>query len=46
MRSLISSGLEVAGSVALVVGAATTAVCLGWIVGGAVALVWAWRLAK
>lgn len=46
MKSLISSLLEVSGSVALVVGAASAAVCLGWIVGGAVALLWAWRLSR
>jgi hypothetical protein len=46
MRDVVATVCEVAGSVALVIGAAMAAVCLGWIVGGAMALLWAWRLGR
>lgn len=46
MRDVVATVCEVAGSVALVIGAALVATSAGWIVGGALGLVFAWRLAR
>lgn len=46
MKALVGTALEVGGSVAITVGAAMFAVALGWIVGGALGLLFAWRLAR
>jgi hypothetical protein len=43
MRTLL---LEIGGSVALVVGAAQIDTALGWLAGGVLALVAAWRSAQ
>lgn len=45
-RDVVGTVLELGGSVAVTVGAAMLAVSVGWIVGGALALVFAWRLAR
>lgn len=45
-RDAVGTVLEVAGSVALTVGAFVVAVGLGWITGGALGLVFAWRLSR
>lgn len=46
MKQHISTLLEVAGSAALVVGACMISVALGWIVGGACALLYAWAMQR
>lgn len=45
-RSAVGTALEVGGSLAVTAGSAMLAVALGWIVGGALCLVFAWRLAR
>lgn len=46
MRDAVSSVAEVAGSVAVTVGAAQVSGAAGWVVGGVFALVFGWRLSR
>lgn len=42
----ITTVLEVAGSVAIIVGAASLAAAAGWLVGGAIGWLYAWKLSS
>lgn len=46
MRDKLTSLLEIASGIAIVIGAASASFALGWVVGGALGLVCAWRLAR
>lgn len=45
-RDVVGTALEVVSSIAVTVGATLLAAGLGWVVGGALGLVFAWRLAR
>lgn len=45
-RDVVTSVADVAGSVAIVVGAAMLSAAAGWIVGGALGLLFSWRLTR
>lgn len=45
-RSAVGIALELAGSLAVTIGASLFAIALGWVVGGGLALIFAWRLAR
>lgn len=46
MRDKLTSLLEIASGIAIVIGAACASLALGWVVGGVLGLVYAWRLAR
>lgn len=45
-RQMLASALEVSGAVSLIVGASLVAAAAGFVVGGALGLVFAWRLSR
>lgn len=44
MRQAVASVAEIAGSIAIIIGAAQVSTAAGWVTAGVVSLVFAWRL--